>query len=132
MAEPLPNLTPAEWSLMKVVWHLEHATVRQVHSLVYPETKWAYSTVKTMLDRLHEKGFLYLERIGPVKRFSPAVPKAQFLPKAVASFLDQVLDDSLAPLVAYITRSRDLTPDDIQELRRILQGQDSSREETDS
>ncbi|MDD8044633.1 MAG: BlaI/MecI/CopY family transcriptional regulator, partial [Verrucomicrobiota bacterium] len=59
-------------------------------------------------------------------------PKAQFLPKAVASFLDQVLDDSLAPLVAYITRSRDLTPDDIQELRRILQDQDSSREEADS
>jgi predicted transcriptional regulator len=117
---------------MKIVWQLEHATVRQVHSLVFPDTGWAYSTVKTMLDRLHEKGFLNLERIGPVKRYSPAVPKAQFLPKAVASFLDQVLDDSLAPLVTYIARSRDLDPEDIQELKRILQPQNASEKEADS
>ena len=54
------KLTDAEWLLMKVVWQRTPfpTSARDVHEQVEPETGWAYTTVKTMMNRLVEKGVL--------------------------------------------------------------------------
>ena len=50
------QLSDAEWKVMHAVWALRGAvTVRQVHEHLDAETGWAYSTVKTLMERLVEK-----------------------------------------------------------------------------
>jgi len=121
MADKYDSLTPAEWILMKAVWERGTATVREIHEAVCQRTGWAYSTVKTMLERMEKKGLLRVQRVGPVKRFSARRRRRDLLQKAVERFLDNVLDGSLAPLIPYIAKARGLSAREIQELKRILE-----------
>ena len=107
--------------LLQVLWDHGPATVREVHEAVGDTTDWAYTTVKTMLERMEKKGLLKVDRVGPVKRFSARKRRKDLIPRAVESFLDTVLDGSLAPLVPYIAKTRGLTPEEIRELKRILE-----------
>lgn len=53
-----PHLTDAEWKVMDVVWDRGSVAVRDVHDALEGSTRWAYTTVKTLLDRLVDKGAL--------------------------------------------------------------------------
>jgi len=115
------QLTEPEWALMQSIWQRGQATVREVFEDVAAERDWAYTTVKTMLDRMEQKELLRVRKIGPIKQFSARQPRKKLVPKAVGRFLDRVLDDSLDPLVDYIAKARDLDESDITELRRLLE-----------
>ena len=121
MAHAFDSLTPTEWLLMKTVWEQGTATVREIHETVHEQTAWAYTTVKTMLERMEKKGLLKVERVGPVKRFSARKQRRDLVPKAIERFLDNVLDGSLAPLVPYIAKLRGLSAEEVDELKRILE-----------
>lgn len=121
MTESISPLTANEWALIKVLWRRGRSTVREIHDEVHSDTGWAYTTVKTLLERMEAKGLLSVEKVGPVKRFAARKRRRDLVPRAVASFLDQVLDGSLEPLVPYIARTRGLSEDDVRELRRILE-----------
>ena len=121
MAKSKDEPSAAEWQLLKAMWKLGTATVREVHEAVARDTGWAYTTVKTMLERMERKGLLRVKRVGPVKQFSPRRRAGQVIPRAIDSFVREVLGGSLAPLVSYLARARDLSEDDIRELRRIVE-----------
>ena len=121
MAQNHDTLTASEWLLIKAVWKRGTATVRQIHEEVADHTGWAYTTVKTMLERMEKKKLLKVDRVGPVKQFSARKQQGDLVPRAIERFLDSVLDDSLAPLVPYIAKSRGLTEDEVRQLKRILE-----------
>lgn len=115
------RLTDAEWTLMHAVWGRGKATVRELHADVEGESGWAYSTVKTMLERLAAKGLLVESRVGPVKQYAARRPRQTTVTREVGRFLDRVLDDSMSPLVHYIAKARGLSDQDVAALRRILE-----------
>ena len=53
-----PELTEAEWIIMKVVWENEPCAAGTVQEILQKSKNWAYSTVKGAMDRMVEKGFL--------------------------------------------------------------------------
>jgi BlaI family transcriptional regulator, penicillinase repressor len=57
-------LTPLELDIMKAVWARPAATVKDVQSALRPQRKLAYTTVMTLMHRLHLKGYLQRERQG--------------------------------------------------------------------
>jgi predicted transcriptional regulator len=54
MRTPNPTLTPKELAIMKVVWRLESATVRDVYEAFRKKRPVAYTTVMTMMKILEE------------------------------------------------------------------------------
>ena len=77
------EFSDAEWRIMREVWHWPSVTSRQVHSALHAETGWAYSTVKTMLTRLVEKGALRMSRDGNRSVFEPLVTRSQARAEAI-------------------------------------------------
>src|SRR4051794_19484136 len=51
-------LTPLELDIMKAVWRRSPITVRDVQEAIRPGRELAYTTVMTIMDRLHHKGTL--------------------------------------------------------------------------
>ncbi len=121
MAKTKQTLSPVEWRLMKAVWRQRKATVREIHEEVGAATGWAVSTVKTLLGRMEKKGLLKVEKVGPVRQYRALKRKKDLVSRAVESFLDVVLDGSLAPLVSYIAKARGLEPEEIDELKRLVE-----------
>lgn len=91
------------------------------------------SSVKTMLERLREKGFLarsQREEDG-VFVYSSPVEERELLSRLVQRFVDRTLAGSLDPFVTYFSRNnRSLTDDEMRELQRLVhklqQGKDDA------
>ncbi len=124
--EPAVQLSDAEWKVMNAVWRKSPAGVREVHEQLKSETGWAFTTVKTMLTRLVEKGVLTVEKQGNARMFSPVVQKTQARKQAVNALIDKAFDGAFGPLLHYLLTSEKLTKQELQELQQFLQ-QDEQR-----
>jgi len=121
MARRFRKLSPVEWKLMNLCWKLRKATARQVHEASLPEQQREYQTVKTLLDRIAAKGYLKIEKLGPLCIYSPAVSRASVVAGAVEDFVANVLDHSVAPLVQHLARDEDIGEQEIRMLKDLLQ-----------
>lgn len=121
MAKQLDDLTKAEWVVMKCCWRRGKATAREVYDAIGAEKDWQYQTVKTMLDRLVQKGYLKLEKFGPICVFEPAVSQSKVAVRALDSFVTNVLDGTLAPLFAHLAKGPRLSDEELATLKRLVE-----------
>lgn len=118
----LPNLSPTEWEIMKVMWKHGPMAARDVYARLSEERKWASSTVKTLLRRMVKKGWLDYQQIGNSYLYRGTVPREKALRAAIREFSGRVLDGVLSPFVAYYAEQKNLTPEDLVQLEEILKG----------
>jgi predicted transcriptional regulator len=58
MSKSKIELTEAEWRIIKAVWENEPCAAPDIQEKLFPQTQWAYSTVRTLMDRMVGKGLL--------------------------------------------------------------------------
>jgi BlaI family transcriptional regulator, penicillinase repressor len=118
MRRPHPTLTPQELAIMKVVWRLDTATVRDVYEALRAERSIAYTTVMTMMRILEDKG--YLKKASSSDRafvYAPTKPRQQVLGAMVRDFVDRVFDGAPDSLLLHLAKDNKLT----QKQRRIIE-----------
>ncbi|HTV01977.1 MAG TPA: BlaI/MecI/CopY family transcriptional regulator [Luteitalea sp.] len=123
MASPQP-LTPQELAIMKVVWRLGTATVRDVHDALRKAHRddLAYTTTLTMMRILEQKGVLAKEADADSRahRYRPVRSQRQMMRVMVREFVDRVFDGAADSLVAHLVADRRLSTQDRSEIRRLL------------
>ncbi len=115
------TLTPQELAIMKIVWRLDTATVRQVYEALLDKRDIAYTTVMTMMKILEEKGFLKKTRVERAFVYRPAQPRHQVIGAMVRDFLDRVFDGAAAPLLVQLAKDGRLSKDDKDMIRRLTE-----------
>lgn len=124
------NLTEAEWKVMKAVWQRIPASARDVLEVTEPETSWAYSTVKTILDRLVEKGALKSRLRANTLLYEPVLSREQARRSAIRSLAEKAFDGAIGPLMQFMLAEEELTDRDRRALLRLLE--EEEREEEDA
>ena len=114
------ELGRSEWAVMEALWSKGRGTATDLQRDLHDAHGWAYSTVKTMLDRLVGKGFVKARRVGHVYEYKPRVKRKSVVARAVDDLFDRVLEGSLTPLLDRLVESRRLTTKEIDELREML------------
>ena len=76
-------LTPLELDIMKAIWRRPPITVRDVQEAIRPDRQLAYTTVMTIMDRLHQKGFLKRTLRSRTHYYEPAVEYTEVRDEAV-------------------------------------------------
>ncbi|HEY7509492.1 MAG TPA: BlaI/MecI/CopY family transcriptional regulator [Vicinamibacteria bacterium] len=117
------TLTPQELEIMKVVWELGGATVRDVYERLRARRRIAYTTVLTMMNVLERKGHLKKRAEGRSFRYQPARPRAEVVRAMVREFLDRMFGGSAQPLLVHLLEERRLSDDDLRELSRRIREQ---------
>ncbi|HLV00709.1 MAG TPA: BlaI/MecI/CopY family transcriptional regulator [Acidobacteriota bacterium] len=115
------KLTGVEWELMKVIWRKSPVSARQVLEAVRQEKDWAYSTVKTMLDRLVEKGALASEMKGNTAFYRPLLSQEKARRSAVGSLVEKAFDGAFGHFMAFLLEEEKLSPEERRELARRLE-----------
>ena len=123
------TLSNAEWRLMRAVWARGSATAREVHDEVAALTGWAYTTVKTMLARLVEKGALAESKRGHVSVYTPRVSERAARRAALHGLLERAFDGTFGSLAQFLADDADLSDADRATLARMLAEADT---ETDA
>jgi BlaI family penicillinase repressor len=121
MPDPTPELSKSEWLIMNACWARKNLTARDVHQVVAAQREWEYQTVKTMLDRLVEKGYLRREKVGPISVFTPAVPRIRAVRRAIDGFIGTVLGNQLAPLFAHLAGGEKLSDEELAALKKLVE-----------
>ncbi len=114
-------LTPAEWNVMKIIWQQGQGAARDVYQVAGKKYGWAPSTVKTILRRLVEKDYLKTSQIGNSFLYRPARPVLKSLCGAADALLDHALDGTVGPLLAYMVKKSRLSPEELHELRGLIE-----------
>src|SRR5262245_11066833 len=121
MRTPHPTLTPQELAIMKVVWRLEKATVREVYDTLRAKRAVAYTTVMTMMKILEEKGYLVKTRVERAYLYRPARPRQEVVRAMVRDFVDRVFDGAAGSLMLHLAKDRRLTKEERTQIRRIIE-----------
>lgn len=131
MAKAPSSLPNAEWIVMTALWNRRSATASDIHKDLEPLQGWAYSTVKTMLDRLVDKRFVRAKRVGNIFEYSAKVPRESAIDRVLDDVVDRVLEGSLSPFINRLVANRKLSRQEIAELRDILDRFESDSTEPD-
>jgi predicted transcriptional regulator len=113
-------LTAAEWKVMKIVWRLKSCSSRDVYEEARQAHGWAPTTTKTLLRRLVEKRHLQVTPVGTSYLYRPARPAWQSLAGAADVLLENTIEGLDGKLLAYMVKKSRLTPDDLVQLRSML------------
>lgn len=116
--------TDAEWRVLKIVWERGPCSASDVIESAAPREGWSTSTVKTLLRRLVEKGFLRTKRVGNSFLYTSSRSPMQALRRAGDALLDRAAEGALGPLLAHLVKRSDLRPEDLERLRELLDAKD--------
>ena len=126
----LPDLTKAEFDILRIIWKNKKQSVREVHDQIITTQDWAYSTTKTMMDRMVRKQFLAREKFHGVYLYRPLISRPKGFTRLVKYFADQVLELDHGEVVALFSKSKALDPEEIRELEKLLADESEDRHDT--
>jgi predicted transcriptional regulator len=115
------TLTEQELEIMKVVWGLERATVRDVYETLRARRKIAYTTVMTMMNILETKKYLKKRAQERAYVYEPTRPRSEVIKAMVREFVDRVFNGSAEPLLVQLIRDRRLSKKELAELARAVE-----------
>jgi BlaI family penicillinase repressor len=114
------SLAAAEWKVMNIVWRRKSCAARDVCQDAHREHGWSASTVKTLLRRLVEKGYLQTTQVGNSFLYRPSRPAFSALRRAADALLQNAVDGTVGPLLAHMLKSSRLSADEVAQLRALL------------
>jgi BlaI family penicillinase repressor len=116
----LPRISEAEWEVMRLLWKRSPLTANQVVRALSIRKPWKPKTVKTLLSRLVKKRAAGFDRKGREYDYYPLVGEAECVRVESRSFLRRVYGGAARPMLATFIENEDLSAEDIEELKRIL------------
>lgn len=111
-------LAEREMDVMAVLWELGSGTVAEVRERLSDEL--AYTTVLTVLRTLEKKGYVVHEEEGKAHRYLPAVERHTVRDSAVKRITRKLFSGSPELLMAQLVSDRELTPEELRKLRKML------------
>lgn len=118
------GLNDTEWQVISVLWSLDSATASEVTRAIQSRRPWAYSTVKTLLDRMVEKGVVLARQVGNVWEYRPAETEADLCRKEWQRFVDNAFGGSMLPALQFLASDAKLTKKQRQQLIDLLKEKD--------
>jgi predicted transcriptional regulator len=113
------QLTKAEEQIMRKLWSLKKATVREVLSEL-PEPKPAYNTVSTIIRILEKKGIVDHEGSGKTFTYFPLLKQEDYKKQSLKELITGYFDGSFSKMASFFAKEEDLSTHEIDELMKLL------------
>ena len=114
------HITAAESQIMDALWRRGPMTADEIVAEVGSAQSWGDATVKTLINRLLKKKALRSERSDGRHCYHALVARADYVQAESQGLLDRLFEGQLAPLVAHFAKNRDLKPDEIARLKKLI------------
>lgn len=116
----LPQISEAEYEVMKAVWRYAPVTTNEVTDRMLQIMDWSPKTVQTLLKRLVTKGVLTYEKKGRMFVYSLVFPEEAYLRQKNTSFLRRYYNGNLPAMFSSFLESEEISEKEIDSLRDIL------------
>lgn len=114
------NISESEWEVMQCLWEESNLTLKEIVERL-EHTDWSYTTIRTMVTRLMDKGMIGADKTSPSSfKYFAIAPEDECKIEETKSFLTRVFDGSVAMMVSTLTRQEELSDEEVAELRKII------------
>ena len=121
------QISEAESVVMDVLWRRHPLGAEDVVLALADRQDWQEATIKTLLNRLLNKGAISAQKEGRRYLYSPLLKREDWVLKESRGLLDRLFDGRVAPLVAHFSQHQELSRNDIAELRKLIEGLDDAQ-----
>ena len=118
------NISESEWKVMKILWEKPDLTLKEIAANL-EAAGWSYTTIRTLVTRLVEKGAISADKKSSNFRYFPAVSENECKYKEANRLLSKVFDGSVSMLVSTLTKDSNLTEEEQKKLMKIIEKMDS-------
>ena len=120
MPKPSVELTEAEWAIIKAVWEHEPCAAPAIQEALHKSREWAYSTVRTLMDRMVAKRLLSAEKIRNLTLYRSAITRAEAQKGELLYALKNAFNGALTPMVQCLLEAGKLSADELAELEALI------------
>lgn len=118
--------TAAELQLLRILWGIEPATVREVHEKMNEYNKVGYTTVLKMLQIMHEKGLVARDESSRAHIYKAIYSEEQTQSSLVKDMLNKAFDGSKSNLVMRAL-GKSPSAQELDEIRALLDSLDKDK-----
>jgi BlaI family transcriptional regulator, penicillinase repressor len=112
-------LTTAEEQIMKLLWRLERAFIRDLLN-EFPDPKPASTTVLTLLKRMIDKGFVSYKLFGNSREYYPLIKKSDYFSDHINGLIKNFFNNSTAQFASFFANETNMNQDELKELRDLV------------
>ena len=112
-------LTTAEEQIMKLLWRLERAFIRDLLN-EFPDPKPASTTVLTLLKRMIDKGFVSYRQCGNSREYYPLIKKSDYFSDHINGLIKDFFNNSTAQFASFFANETNMNQDELKELRDLV------------
>lgn len=120
MPKARAELTEAEWAIIKAVWETEPCTAPDIREKLRRQTRWTYSTVRTLMDRMVGKGLLTAEKAQYPTLYRSAVTREQAQRGELFYTLKHAFNGALTPMVQCLLDAGKISEAELAELECLI------------
>lgn len=114
------GMSAAEWQVMRVVWAHPRSTSHFIVQALQGSMKWQPATIKTLLGRLRNKGYLEMKKEGTVYFYSPLISEEIHLKGQIQTILENICSTKHGELVQMILQAGHFATRDLENLQKAL------------
>ena len=118
------SITDAEQEIMEVVWKSGAIPSTEIVKQVKSVTGWKDNTIYTLLSRLAKKDMIFIDKGVSPNVCTPLITRQKYRSVERKSFIQKVYNGSLSLMLANIIEEENLTRQDIDRLKKILDRKD--------
>ena len=113
------HLTNAEEQIMKLLWKLDKAFIRDLLN-EFPDPKPAPTTVITLLKRMIDKEFVSFKQYGNSREYFPLIKKSDYFSEHLNGLIKDFFNNSTAQFASFFTNETDMNNEELKELRDLV------------
>jgi len=117
--KPGVELTEAEWAIMRAIWSHQPCAVGTIQEALAASRGWAYSTVKTTMDRMVRKGLLRVQKIRYLRVYSATVDEMEAKRGEFSRMLQRAFNGALGPMMQFLVEQEGLSAEEARQLRKM-------------
>lgn len=122
-----PRPTDAELAILRILWDRGPCTVRQVHEVLARERPTAYTTALKLLQIMTDKGLVVRDESDRTHVYQARASEDQTQRQLVRDLVDRAFGGSATKLVMQALASRRASQEELDEIRRLLEGREGER-----
>lgn len=116
----LPQISEAEFEVMKIVWKYAPISTNEITEKLLQTTNWSPKTIQTLIKRLVTKGALTYEKQSRMFVYTPVVKESEYIGQESNSFLNRYYDGDITAMVSAYIENGKLSESELDTLRTLL------------
>jgi predicted transcriptional regulator len=116
----MQKLTNKEEEIMKILWKLEKAFVKEILSEIKVGPPH-YNTLSTIVRNLEDKEYVAHEAFGNTHRYYPLISKEAYRKRFVNATIADYYDNSYKSLVSFFAKEDKISVEELKEIIALIE-----------